>query len=189
MTHPVDLLNNANRVFDNAKNKKILAANQETSFSIGENLSRLLSISEQQNDENKENGGSKESFFPQVSQASNISAGQAGPPSPGLLAALQPQMDPSQSFFTDPATGLLMPPLLMAVKSNDGEISILELMNNARNIEKTGAQPSNHETSPLGGEKLLSFIEQRNDENKENEGSNAAFLGQVSQASNTIAGN
>ena len=78
MTHPVDLLNNAKSVFDNAKNKEILAANQETSPSIGEKLSRLLSISEQQNDENKENGGSNEAFFPQVSQAGNATAGSAG---------------------------------------------------------------------------------------------------------------
>ena len=77
MTHHVDLLNNAKRVFDKAKNKEILAANQETSPSIGEKLSRLLRINEQQNDESKENGagGSNEVFFPQVSQASNISAG------------------------------------------------------------------------------------------------------------------
>ena len=142
MTQPVDLLNNAKRVFDNAKNKEILAANQETSPSIGEKLSRLLSISEQQNDENKENGGSNEAFFPQ-GQASNI--------------------------------------------ANDGEINILDLLTNARNKEKTPAKPSNHFEKNC--EKLLRFIEQRNDENKENDRSNAAFLAQVSQASNTIAGN
>ena len=78
MTQPVDLLNNAKRVFDNAKNKEILAANQGTSPSIGEKLSRLLSISEQQNDENKENGGINEAFFPQVSQAGNATTGSAG---------------------------------------------------------------------------------------------------------------
>ena len=76
MMQRVDLLNNAKRVFDNAKNKEILAANQETSPSIGEKLSRLLSISEQQNDEIKENGGSNEAFFPQVSQAGNDTAGK-----------------------------------------------------------------------------------------------------------------
>ena len=93
-----------------------------------------------------------------------------------------------QSLFTDPATGL-MSPLPVAAKSNDEEIRILDLLSNAGNKEKTPAKPSNHETSPSGGEKLLSFSEQRNDENKENEDSNAAFLAQVSQASNTIAGN
>ena len=75
MMQPVDLLNNAKRVFDNAKNKEMPAANQETSPSIGEKLSRLLSISEQQNDENKENGGSNEAFLAQENQASNIIAG------------------------------------------------------------------------------------------------------------------
>ena len=78
MTHPVDLLNNAKRVFDNDKNKEIPAANQEKSPSLGEELSRRLSISEQQNDENKENGGSNEAFFPQVNQAGNATAGSAG---------------------------------------------------------------------------------------------------------------
>ena len=74
MRQPVDLLNNAKRVFDYAKNKEILAATQETSPSIGEKLSRLLSISEQQNGENKENGGNNEAFFPQV--AGNATAGK-----------------------------------------------------------------------------------------------------------------
>jgi hypothetical protein len=81
-------------------------------------------------------------------------------------------MDPSQSLFTDPATGLLMPPLPEAVKSNYREMSILDLLTDETVVKK-----------------VLSFIEQRNDENKENEASNAAFLAQVSQASNTIAGN
>ena len=77
-TQPVDLLNNAKRVFDDAKNKEILAAKQETSPSIGEKLSRLLSISKQQNDEDKGNGGSNEALFPQVDQAGNATAGSAG---------------------------------------------------------------------------------------------------------------
>ena len=75
MRQPVDLLNNAKRVFDYAKNKEILAATQETSPSIGEKLSRLLSISEQQNDENKEDEASNAAFLAQVSQASNTIAG------------------------------------------------------------------------------------------------------------------
>ena len=78
MTQPVDLLNNAKRVFDNAKNKETLAANQETSPSIGEKLSKILSISEQQNDENKEseeNEGSNAAFLAQENQASNTIAG------------------------------------------------------------------------------------------------------------------
>ena len=65
-----------------------------------------------------------------------------------------------------------MPPLPEAVKSNYREMSILDLLTDETVVKK-----------------VLSFIEQRNDENKENEASNAAFLAQVSQASNTIAGN
>ena len=58
---------------------------------------------------------------------------------------------------------------------------------------KPAPKPSNHETSPSGGEKLLRLLsvsEQRNDENKENGGggSVAAFFAQVSQASNTTSG-
>ena len=99
----------------------------------------------------------------------------SGPPPHELLASLQTQMDPSQSLFTDPATGLLMPPLPVAVKSNYGEMSIFDLLTNETVVKK-----------------LLSFLEQQNDENKEseeNEGNNAAFLAQENQASNTIAGN
>ena len=65
-----------------------------------------------------------------------------------------------------------MPPLPEAVKSNYREMSILDLLTDETVVKK-----------------VLSFIEQQNDENKEDEASNAAFLAQVSQASNTIAGN
>ena len=68
-----------------------------------------------------------------------------------------------------------MPPLPVAVKSNYGEMSIFDLLTNETVVKK-----------------LLSFLEQQNDENKEseeNEGNNAAFLAQENQASNTIAGN
>ena len=68
-----------------------------------------------------------------------------------------------------------MPPLPVAVKSYYGEMSIFDLLTNETVVKK-----------------LLSFLEQQNDENKEseeNEGSNAAFLAQENQASNTIAGN
>ena len=68
-----------------------------------------------------------------------------------------------------------MPPLTVAVKSKYREMSIFDLLTNETVVKK-----------------LLSFFEQQNDENKEseeNEGSNAAFLAQENQASNTIAGN
>jgi len=74
--------------------------------------------------------------------------------------------------------------------SNNGEISLADLLHNAGNKEKP-ANTNNHETSPSGGEKLLRLLsvsEQRDDENKENGGSVAAFFAQVSQASSTVAG-
>jgi len=70
--------------------------------------------------------------------------------------------------------------------SNNGEISLADLLHNAGNKEKP-TNTNNHETSPSGGEKLLRLLsvsEQRDDENKENGGGSvAAFFAQVSQAS------
>jgi len=85
-----------------------------------------------------------------------------------------------------------VPGVRVGTKSNNGEISLVDLLNNAGNKGKPAAKPSNHETSPSGGEKLLRLLsvsEQRNDENKENGGGSvAAFFAQVSQASNTTSG-
>jgi len=78
--------------------------------------------------------------------------------------------------------------------SNNGEISLADLLHNAGNKERP-ANTNNHETSPSGGEKLMRLLsvseshsEQRDDENKENGGSVAAFFAQVSQASSTVVG-
>jgi len=75
--------------------------------------------------------------------------------------------------------------------SNNGEISLADLLHNAGNKGKPN-NTNNHESSPSGGEKLLRLLsvsEQRpDDENKENGGSVAAFFAQVSQASSTGVG-
>jgi len=113
-----DLLHNAGN-----KEKPANTNNHETSPSGGEKLLRLLSVSEQRDDENKENGGSVEAFFAQVSQASGT---VAGPPPPGLPSGAR--MNPLQSLFTDPAVVSVealekqpqsapMPPLPMAAKA------------------------------------------------------------------------
>merc|ERR1712142_841953 len=74
--------------------------------------------------------------------------------------------------------------------SNNGEISLADLLHNAGNKEKPQNITNNHEASPSGGEKLLRLLsvsEQNPDEeNKENVGGSvAAFFAQVSQASST----
>jgi len=77
--------------------------------------------------------------------------------------------------------------------SNNGEISLADLLHNAGNKEKPQNNTNNHEASPSGGEKLLRLLsvsEQNPDEeNKENGGGSvAAFFAQVSQASSTGSG-
>merc|ERR1719177_123078 len=62
--------------------------------------------------------------------------------------------------------------------SNNGEISLADLLHNAGNKEKPQNNTNNHEASPSGGEKLLRLLsvseQNPDDENKENGGGSVA---------------